>query len=68
VRSVVALAKSLQLSVTGEGVETVAQQSQLAQLGCDRGQGYLYSRPVTATDLDAILERADPAARIQEAA
>ena len=68
VRSVVALAKSLQLSVTGEGVETVAQQSQLAQLGCDRGQGYLYSRPVTATDLDAILERADPAARMQEAA
>src|SRR6185503_10839782 len=39
VRSVVNLAKTLNLSVTGEGIETVAQQYQLTTLGCDLGQG-----------------------------
>ena len=68
VRSVVALAKSLNLSVTGEGVETVAQQAQLALLGCDRGQGYLFSRPVAAADLSVLLEAAGSAAQEQSAA
>jgi diguanylate cyclase (GGDEF)-like protein/PAS domain S-box-containing protein len=68
VRSVVALAKSLNLSVTGEGVETAAQQAQLALLGCDRGQGYLFSRPVAAADLSALLETAHSTAQQQSAA
>jgi EAL domain-containing protein (putative c-di-GMP-specific phosphodiesterase class I) len=58
VRSVVALAKSLHLSVTGEGIETEAQQAHLTKLGCDRGQGYLFSRPSTAGDLTAMLDAA----------
>ncbi len=45
VRSIVALAKALGLSVTGEGVETATQHRQLQELGCDRGQGYLFVRP-----------------------
>jgi EAL domain-containing protein (putative c-di-GMP-specific phosphodiesterase class I) len=56
------------LSVTGEGVETVAQQAQLALLGCDRGQGYLFSRPVAAADLSVLLEAASSAAQEQSAA
>jgi diguanylate cyclase (GGDEF)-like protein/PAS domain S-box-containing protein len=51
VRTVIALAKSLHLEVTGEGVETVEQSMQLEQLGCDRGQGYLFARPMKPADL-----------------
>jgi EAL domain-containing protein (putative c-di-GMP-specific phosphodiesterase class I) len=55
VRSVVALAKSLHLSITGEGVETVTQQAHLRALGCERGQGYLFARPVPADDCAALI-------------
>jgi EAL domain-containing protein (putative c-di-GMP-specific phosphodiesterase class I) len=55
VRSVVSLAKTLNLSVTGEGIETAAQQLQLAELGCDQGQGFLYARPGPALALENVL-------------
>jgi EAL domain-containing protein (putative c-di-GMP-specific phosphodiesterase class I) len=48
VRSIVALAKALGLSVTGEGIETAIQREQLRELNCDRGQGYLFARPQPA--------------------
>jgi diguanylate cyclase (GGDEF)-like protein len=48
VRSVVALAQTLDLSVTAEGVETPSQLAQLRLLGCDYSQGYLLGRPVGA--------------------
>ena len=60
VRSIVALAKALNLSVTGEGVETPAQHAQLRELGCDRGQGYLFARPLVAADLVRLLEQPFP--------
>jgi len=55
VRSVVALAKSLELSVTAEGIETPTQQAHLTRLGCERGQGYLFSKPVPVPECDALL-------------
>jgi EAL domain-containing protein (putative c-di-GMP-specific phosphodiesterase class I) len=55
VRSVVALANSLDLSVTAEGIETPTQQAHLTRLGCARGQGYLFSRPVPNTECDELL-------------
>lgn len=51
VRTVVALAESLQLNVIAEGVETPAQRDSLASHGCLHYQGYLYGRPGLAADL-----------------
>ncbi len=48
VRTVIALAKALNLSVIAEGIETVHQLHQLRVLNCEYGQGYLFSRPVPA--------------------
>jgi diguanylate cyclase (GGDEF)-like protein len=55
VHSVVALAKALGLSVTGEGIETEGQRQLLQNLGCERGQGYLFARPCPAADLEPFL-------------
>ena len=48
VRAVIELAHSLGLKVTAEGIEYDDQRSELLELACDRGQGYLFSRPITA--------------------
>jgi diguanylate cyclase (GGDEF)-like protein len=63
VRSVVDLAKTLHLSVTGEGIETVAQQEQLTELGCDNGQGYLFARPAEASALEGMLRASSAPSR-----
>jgi diguanylate cyclase (GGDEF)-like protein len=55
VRSVIALAQTLELSVTAEGIETTAQQAELSMLGCDFGQGYLLGRPADASRAQAYL-------------
>jgi diguanylate cyclase (GGDEF)-like protein/PAS domain S-box-containing protein len=47
-RSVIALGHSLHLQVVAEGIESEGQQKLLRDLGCDEGQGYLYSPPVLA--------------------
>ncbi len=46
VRSVIGLGHELGIRITAEGVETVEQQAWLVQAGCDRLQGYLFSRPL----------------------
>jgi len=56
VQGIVALARTLNLSITGEGIEVVEQHAQLRQLGCDHGQGYLFAKPLAAEHMDALLE------------
>jgi diguanylate cyclase (GGDEF)-like protein len=48
--AVVGLARSLELVIVAEGVETVQQEAILRSLGCDVGQGFLWSRPVRADE------------------
>jgi diguanylate cyclase (GGDEF)-like protein/PAS domain S-box-containing protein len=56
VRTIVALAQSLGLHVIAEGVENESQQQFLAEHGCHAYQGYLFSRPLAAEQLQAFLE------------
>jgi EAL domain-containing protein (putative c-di-GMP-specific phosphodiesterase class I) len=46
--AVVALGETLQLEVVAEGIEYPEQWSRLHELGCDLGQGFLFSRPMDA--------------------
>ncbi len=56
VRAIVGLARSLQMSVIAEGIETHEQLVWLRQLGCTYGQGYLLSPPLTLAQLTRLLE------------
>jgi diguanylate cyclase (GGDEF)-like protein len=51
VRAVVGLARAMELTTIAEGVERLDQAEQLATMGCDHAQGYLFGRPVPAEDL-----------------
>lgn len=55
VRTVVALAKTLRLDVIAEGIETIHQLHQLRILGCEYGQGYLFSRPVPVEEAERLI-------------
>jgi len=67
IRSTVALADSLGLWVIAEGVETEDQAKRLRELGCDCGQGYLFSKPVSAERMSDLLV-SWPAARLADTA
>ncbi len=54
-KAIIGLGKSLGLTVVAEGIETEAQEAFLIGEGCHQGQGYLYSRPVPASDFKEIL-------------
>jgi len=55
-RAIIAMAKSLNLRVLAEGVETREQFALLRDQGCDEGQGYYFGRPVGADELAELLK------------
>jgi diguanylate cyclase (GGDEF)-like protein len=57
VRAIVGLAHNLKLDVIAEGVESIQQLEQLRGLGCEFGQGFLFSKPVEGVEVDALLQR-----------
>ncbi len=57
VRALMQLSQALDLTVVAEGIETEGQLRALVELGCARGQGYLFGRPLTAEAATAVLER-----------
>jgi len=66
VRSTIDLSHNLGLDVVAEGVEDEATLARLAELGCDRAQGYLVSRPVPANELGAWLRDVDGRASVRD--
>jgi EAL domain-containing protein (putative c-di-GMP-specific phosphodiesterase class I) len=59
IAAVLAMAHRLQLSVTAEGVETREQEEFLRSEGCDRFQGYRFSRPLSPEAFEALLRGQD---------
>jgi EAL domain-containing protein (putative c-di-GMP-specific phosphodiesterase class I) len=55
VAAIIGMAGTLGHDLVAEGVETTAQAGRLRALGCEMAQGYLYSRPVPASDAEAML-------------
>lgn len=54
IRAVVAMAQSLEMTTTAEGVETAEQAKLIRELGCDKIQGYYFGRPMSAEDAGKI--------------
>lgn len=57
VLAVIAMAKNLQLEVVAEGVETKVQHDLLVAHECEYSQGYLYARPLPASQFEALLKK-----------
>ncbi len=57
VRTIIAMAQSLELEYIAEGVETEGQRQLLLSNGCSQYQGYLFSKPVPIEQFDALLKQ-----------
>jgi diguanylate cyclase (GGDEF)-like protein len=55
VRTIIEMAHTLDFTVVAEGVETAGQMAFLRRFGCEQGQGFLFARPMSATDFTALI-------------
>jgi EAL domain-containing protein (putative c-di-GMP-specific phosphodiesterase class I) len=62
VQAIIALTHGLGIDVVAEGITTAAKARRLQALGCDRGQGYAWARPMRAAAVERILRRGPLAA------
>lgn len=53
--AIVAMGKALRMVVLAEGVETNEQSKLLGEIGCDLAQGYYFSKPLPASEIEAML-------------
>jgi diguanylate cyclase (GGDEF)-like protein len=63
-RAIIDLGESFRLRVIGEGIEREDQRRRLLELGCELGQGFLFTRPVEQEAMDALLQRHRPFAAV----
>jgi EAL domain-containing protein (putative c-di-GMP-specific phosphodiesterase class I) len=63
VETILGLARHLRLRVVAEGVEDERTRDRLASMGCDVGQGYLFSRPLPAQRLTTWMQLRDEPVR-----
>ncbi|MEQ1924294.1 MAG: EAL domain-containing protein, partial [Pyrinomonadaceae bacterium] len=56
VKTILMLGENLGLEVVAEGLETAVQLDKLRELGCTKGQGYLFSRPIDREAAEEFLE------------
>jgi diguanylate cyclase (GGDEF)-like protein len=54
-QTIIDLGRSLDLAIIAEGIELGAQLSRLRSMECEYGQGYLFARPLTVRQVDALL-------------
>ena len=59
-KSIIDMARALNMKVVAEGVETVGQSNILVAMGCDEMQGFLFSMPITASELQNMATAAHP--------
>ncbi|WP_428240861.1 two-component system response regulator [Gynuella sp.] len=57
VKTIIHLANSLELKLIGEGIEYEQQLQRLLEMGCETGQGYLFSKPITEREMTELLMR-----------
>ncbi|MDF1834102.1 MAG: EAL domain-containing protein [Alteraurantiacibacter sp. bin_em_oilr2.035] len=57
IRAVVAMAQSLEMQTTAEGVETVEQADMIRELGCTKIQGYYFGRPMEASEAYSLVAK-----------
>ena len=55
VRTIIALARTLNLTTVAEGVESEEQLRLVREMGCDEAQGYIIARPMPASELEKLL-------------
>ena len=65
--AIVKLARELGMGLIAEGVETLTHVEQLQKLDCPHAQGYLFSRPLTASDMAPLLASESAAASLPTA-
>ena len=56
VRAIVALARTIGMTIVAEGIETPAQAKLLIEMGCELGQGYHFGRPAVASHAATLLD------------
>jgi EAL domain-containing protein (putative c-di-GMP-specific phosphodiesterase class I) len=67
IRLMITLARGLKLKLIAEGVETVTHFELLKNLGCEFGQGYLFSQPVDEKQTEQLLRQQNMAAHASTA-
>ena len=57
IRTILSLAENLGVEVIAEGIESTVQADKLIELGCARGQGYLFGRPLAASSVTGLIDK-----------